>query len=181
MSRHGPVGVDPISFDGGAEGGYMSIPTIRSAQPNDAEAFSACHLACWREAYENLWGSERFAEFDPAQLAMLRRQEIESGVADHYIVELAGTVIGIAISGPSREQDAPTDRELYAIFLRTEHQGSGISDSLLSAAIGDTPAHLWVYRDNPRASAFYVHHDFMPDGSEKIDSAGILEIRMVRR
>jgi hypothetical protein len=51
----------------------------------------------------------------------------------------------------------------------------------LAAAIGDDPACLWVYRDNPRASAFYVHHDFIPDGSEKIDSAGILEIRMVRR
>jgi hypothetical protein len=38
-----------------------------------------------------------------------------------------------------------------------------------------------VYRDNPRASAFYVHHDFIPDGDERVDSEGILEIRMVRR
>ena len=47
--------------------------------------------------------------------------------------------------------------------------------------IGDGPASLWVYRDNPRASAFYVHHDFIPDGDERVDSEGILEIRMVRR
>ena len=49
------------------------------------------------------------------------------------------------------------------------------------AALGDGPASLWVYRDNPRASAFYVHHDFIPDGDERTDSVGILEIRMVRR
>ena len=51
----------------------------------------------------------------------------------------------------------------------------------VQAAIGDGPASLWVYRDNPRASAFYVHHDFIPDGDERVDSEGILEIRMVRR
>ncbi|SDP48606.1 Ribosomal protein S18 acetylase RimI [Nakamurella panacisegetis] len=159
----------------------MSIPTIRRAEPDDAEAFSACHLACWREAYENLWGSERFAEFDPVKLAVRRRKEIESGIADHYLAEVDGEVVGIAISGPSRDEDPPTERELYAIFVRQGRQGSGVSDDLLQAAIGDGPACLWVYRDNPRASAFYVHHDFIPDGSEKIDSAGILEIRMVRR
>lgn len=159
----------------------MSTPTVRGATPDDAEAFSACHLACWREAYENLWGSERFAEFDPAKLAIRRRREIESGVADHYLAELDGEVIGIAIAGAGRDDDAPAERELYAIFVRRGHQGSGVSDELLTATIGDGPAYLWVYRDNPRASAFYVHHDFIPDGSEKIDSAGILEIRMARR
>lgn len=159
----------------------MSTPTIRSAEPGDAEAFSACHLACWREAYEDLWGSERFAEFDPAKLAIRRRREIDSGIADHFLAEVDGEVVGIAIAGPSREDNPPTERELYAIFVRQEHQGSGIADDLLVAAIGDGPALLWVYRDNPRASAFYVHHDFIPDGNEKIDSAGILEIQMVRK
>ena len=54
-------------------------------------------------------------------------------------------------------------------------------DDLLEAAIDNEPASLWVYRGNPRASAFYVHHDFIPDGDERTDSVGILEIRMVRR
>src|ERR1700712_530791 len=96
----------------------MSIPTIRGATPDDAEAFSACHLACWREAYENLWGSERFAEFDPVKLAVRRRKEIEGGGADHYLAEVDGEVIGIAISGPSRDENPPTERELYAIYVR---------------------------------------------------------------
>lgn len=156
-------------------------PTVRAATPEDAEAFAACHLACWRESYAELWGTERIDEFDEKRMAQRRRKEIEAGAADHYLGELDGEVVGIAIAGPSRDDDAPTQRELYAIYVRVAHQGSGIADDLLNTALGDAPALLWTYRDNPRASAFYVHHDFIPDGNERIDSAGILEIRMVRR
>src|SRR6476469_8460753 len=154
---------------------------VRRALPEDAEAFAACHLACWREAYEDLWGTERFDELDARRMAIRRRKEIESGIADHYLVEENGEVVGIALAGPSRDPDAPPGRELYAIYVRQAHQGTGLADDLLQEAIGDEPASLWVYRDNPRASAFYVHHNFIPDGDERADSMGILEIRMVRR
>lgn len=156
-------------------------PTVRPALPEDADAFAACHLACWREAFEDLWGAERFDEIDLKQMANRRRKEIEAGVADHFLVEDDGQVVGIAIAGPSRDDDAPVSRELYAIYVRQSHYGSGTADDLMQAALGDAPASLWVYRDNPRASAFYVHHDFIPDGDERADSVGILEIRMVRR
>jgi len=155
-------------------------PTVRAARPEDADAFAACHLACWREAYEELWGADRFDEFDVQRMAVRRRKEIEAGVAQHFLGELDGEVIGIAIAGPTRDADAPTEQELYAIYVRAAHQGSGLADDLLDATLGDRPASLWVYRDNPRASAFYVHHDFIPDGDERTDSVGILEIRMVR-
>jgi GNAT superfamily N-acetyltransferase len=155
-------------------------PTVRAAQPEDADAFAACHLACWREAYEELWGAERFDEFDVQRMAVRRRKEIEAGIAQHFLGELDGEVIGIAIAGPTRDADAPTEQELYGIYVRAAHQGSGLADDLLDATLGDRPASLWVYRDNPRASAFYVHHDFIPDGDERTDSVGILEIRMVR-
>ncbi len=158
-----------------------STPTVRAAQPEDADAFAACHLACWREAYEELWGAERFDEFDVQRMAVRRRKEIEAGIAQHFLGELDGEVIGIAIAGPTRDADAPTEQELYGIYVRAAHQGSGLADDLLDATLGDRPASLWVYRDNPRASAFYVHHDFIPDGDERTDSVGILEIRMVRK
>ncbi len=156
-------------------------PTVRRALPEDAEAFAACHLACWREAYGELWGSERFDGIDVHRMAIRRRKEIESGNADHFLGEIDGEVIGIAIAGPTRDEDAPVEQELYGIYVREAHQGTGLANDLLAAALGDGPALLWVYRDNPRASAFYVHHDFIPDGEERADSVGILEIRMVRR
>ena len=157
-----------------------STPTVRAAQPEDADAFAACHLACWREAYEELWGAERFDEFDVQRMAVRRRKEIEAGIAQHFLGELDGEVIGIAIAGPTRDADAPTEQEIYGIYVRAAHQGSGLADDLLDSTLGDRTASLWVYRDNPRASAFYVHHDFIPDGDERTDSVGILEIRMVR-
>jgi GNAT superfamily N-acetyltransferase len=164
----------------------MSTFVVRQAMPDDAEAFSECHIACWREAYGSLWGPERLAGLDAARLAERRRQEIEAGTAVHFMAETTpetGTpeVFGIAIAGPARDTDAPAPTELYAIYVRHAHQGSGVAEDLLRAAIGDKPASLWVYRDNPRASAFYVHHDFIPDGEERPDAEGIMEIRMVRR
>jgi GNAT superfamily N-acetyltransferase len=163
----------------------MSTYTVRQALPDDAQAFSECHVACWREAYGSLWGPERLAELDPVRLSARRREEIEAGSALHFLAEAEtddGTeVIGIAIAGPSRDPEPPTPNELYAIYVRHAHQGSGVAEDLLIAVLGDKPASLWVYRDNPRASAFYVHHGFIPDGEEHPDAEGIMEIRMVRR
>jgi GNAT superfamily N-acetyltransferase len=96
------------------------------------------------------------------------------------LAEANGEVVAVAISGPSRDDDNPAPQELYASYVRKAYQGSGVADALLDATIGDQPAALWVYRDNPRATAFYVNHGFIPDGGERTDSEGILEIRMVR-
>lgn len=159
----------------------VSTPTVRTAEPDDAAAFAACHLQCWREAYGDLWGPDRFAEMDVDQMAERRRKEIDRGEATHVLAEADGEVVAVAISGPSRDDDQPADQELYAIYLRAAYQGSGVADALLSATIDDGPAALWVYRDNPRAAAFYVNHGFIPDGAERTDSEGILEIRMVRK
>lgn len=160
----------------------MTVPAIvRTAVPDDAEAFAACHLACWREAYEHLWGPDRFEGLDPVVMAQRRRSELIEGTADHKLAEREGEVVGVAIAGPSRDEDPPTDWELYAIYVRSAHYGTGVSGRLLDAVIDDKPVSLWTYRDNPRAAAFYVNHGFIPDGAERNDAAGILEIRMVRK
>ncbi len=155
--------------------------TVRAALPEDAEAFTACHMACWHEAYATLWGTERLDELDEAELAQRRRVEIEAGSATHVLAERDGEVIGVAIAGPSRDDDPPTDLELYAIFVRAAHYGTGVSTKLLDAVTEGKPASLWTYRDNPRASAFYVNQGFIPNGAERNDAAGILELRMVRK
>lgn len=160
----------------------MTVPaTVRPALPEDAAAFTACQLACWHEAYAGLWGAERLEELDEAELAARRRAEIEEGTATHMLAERGGEVIGVAIAGPSRDENPPTDLELYAIFVRAAHYGTGVSTTLLDAVLEGNPASLWTYRDNPRASAFYVNQGFIPDGEEKNDAAGILELRMVRK
>jgi GNAT superfamily N-acetyltransferase len=155
--------------------------TVRKALPEDAEAFSACHYACWQEAYGELWEPDRFAQLDPEELARIRRTEIDEGEFDHWLAEVDGQVAGIAMAGPTTDDDAPADLELYAIYVREAFYGTGIATQLLNAATGDRPVSLWVYRDNPRASAFYVNQGFIPDGAERVDPSGILELRFVRR
>lgn len=154
---------------------------VRPASLVDADRFAACHLACWQEAYASIWGAERLAQWDVDTMAATRRKEMSDGIARHVLVERDGEVIGVAIAGPSRDDDAPTDIELFAIYLRRQYYGSGLADELLDAVIGDAPACLWVYRDNSRATAFYVNRGFIPDGCEHNDSEGIQAIRMVRR
>ena len=160
----------------------MTLPaTVREALVSDAEAFNTCHIACWREAYATLWGAERLDELDEAALADTRRAEIAEGIARHMLAERDGEVIGVAIAGPSRDDNPPTELELYAIYVRAAHYGTGVSTLLLDAVLRGEAASLWTYRDSPRASAFYVNQGFIPDGSEKKDAAGILTLRMVRR
>ncbi len=155
--------------------------TIRKAAVDDAEAFSACHYACWQEAYSELWDAARFSQLDPTELARVRREEIETGEFGHWLAEVDGDIVGIAMSGPANDEDAPTDLELYAIYVREAYYGTGIATQLLAAATGEEPTTLWVYRDNPRASAFYVNRGFIPDGADRVDPSGILELRFVRR
>lgn len=164
------------------EGARMEVEaTIRQALPEDAEAFSACHYACWQEAYSELWSADRFAQLDPAELAKVRRREIETGNFGHWLAEVDGAVVGIALAGPTGDTDSPAANELYAIYVREAFYGTGIATKLLDAAIDSGPVTLWVYRDNARASAFYVNRGFIPDGAERVDPSGILELRFVRR
>lgn len=160
----------------------MSSPyVVRKAEVTDAEAFAACQLACWQEAYSDLWTAERFDSYHLDQMADIRRTEIESGTGDHYVAESDGSIFGIASAGPTQDTDTSVERELYAIYVRKAHQGSGVSTELLEAVIGNGPATLWVYRDNSRASAFYINRGFIPDGAERVDPSGLLEIRFSRR
>jgi len=87
----------------------------------------------------------------------------------------------LGTAGPAGDDDAPTETELYAIYVREAYYGTGVATRLLDAATDSTPVCLWVYRDNPRASAFYVNRGFIPDGAERIDRSGILELRFTRR
>lgn len=160
----------------------MTAPAlVRPARPEDAEAFTSCHVACWREAYYSLWSAERLEQVDEPELAQRRREEIEAGTATHMVAERDGEIIGIAIAGPARDENPPTELELYAIYVRAAHYGTGVSTQLLDAVLEGQPAYLWTYRDNPRASAFYVNQGFIPDGSEHHDSDGVIELRMVRK
>ena len=93
-----------------------------------------------------------------------------------------GGIVGFAAAGPTRDEDAPTDWELYAINVLADHYGTGVADQLIIATLAERPATLWVVNDNVRAEAFYRRHGFSVEGATKLhDGTGASEIRMVRR
>jgi ribosomal protein S18 acetylase RimI-like enzyme len=54
-----------------------------------------------------------------------------------------------------------------------------VGHALLTRAIGDAPAYLWMLKGNDRAQRFYERHGFAFDGTEKTCPEGI-DARMVR-
>jgi GNAT superfamily N-acetyltransferase len=164
-------------------------PVIRRATVADAEAAARCHVLCWREAYAGLT--------DPALLLartsdLVRRTErwagqIEAGLVRWIAmnpspdVPIDDRIVGFAAPGTARDEDAPTQLELYAIYARQAWWGTGLAGRLLDVAIGKQAASLWVFEGNARAQAFYAKHGFAPDGARLFDEAfGLYEIRLVR-
>jgi GNAT superfamily N-acetyltransferase len=155
---------------------------IRPAVISDAERGAVCHLACRREAYEELVDAERLAALTAdleATIAMWRRF-IVSG--EPPVVAVAGdTVVGFINAGPNTEPGAAVAFQLRVLNVRRAYWGTGLAQRLYDEAVGDRDAYLWVMRDNARARGFYARNGFVPDGAERVDpDFAVPIIRMVR-
>ena len=98
------------------------------------------------------------------------------------MAEQDGELVGFAAAGPNDETDLDVTWKLYAIYVRKAYWGTGLGHRLITQAIGDDDAVLWVFRDNVRARDFYARQGFVADGREQVEPEfGAPEIRMVRR
>lgn len=161
-----------------------ALPPIRPARPEDAAALTGLHLDAWDEAYTGLIPAEVLAarRADPESRARRWRENIAT--TPHTVLVAEGTgerLLGFAIAGPGRDEpsDGLPERELMALYVRAEVYGTGLGHALLRAAIGESPASLWVLEGNTRAIRFYERQGFRFDGARKEDPVGT-ELRMVR-
>lgn len=163
---------------------------VRRATVEDAAAIASCQGVCWVEAYADLVRPGFFDDV-PAGIGaerwrqVLARADEDDDLAVAVAVDPARVVVGFASAGPApRPEDGsepPRPFQLHAIYLRARHHGQGVADRLVNASLGDRPAAVCVFADNPRAIAFYARHGFVPDGTSRTDAwTGLLEIRMVR-
>ncbi|MCR2794257.1 GNAT family N-acetyltransferase [Microbacterium sp. zg.Y625] len=164
----------------------MSFRT-RMPVPTDAAEIADLHVSTWREAYAHLLPEDHFsAQYIEGRHRMWKHVLGHPG--DDVVVrvaESAGAIIGFAWAGPTvgaEGAERPRDRELYAIYVSAAHYGTGAGQSLLDETLGDGPAMLWVAKENPRATGFYVRNGFRFDGVERIDPhvPMITAARMVR-
>ena len=144
--------------------------TIRPATADDADALVRMHTL----AHEQCYASQLPAAFFEARRASIleraarRRPHLAVAEPRMIAVDANGDIIGFADAGPGRDADRPGELELYSLYTLSHAYGSGLGAALLTAALDDSPAYLWVLEDNPRARAFYAKHGFQPDGERRL-------------
>lgn len=157
---------------------------VRLAQARDSANIARIHVESWRQTYRCLMKDE---VLDDPEFP-IRRERMWSAIltdpqyADRTaaVAESAGQIVGIAMTGPPRDDDATWVRQLYVLYLLSEHQGTGVAARLVAAVLDETSsAALWVADPNPRAQAFYAKVGFRPDGTTQVED-GVREIRMTR-
>ncbi|ULR54532.1 GNAT family N-acetyltransferase [Streptomyces deccanensis] len=165
---------------------------IREMTLADCRAVAEIRVGGWRSAYAGLVPRSYLDAMDVAEDTERRRAMLlkPGNPVVNLVAERAGEILGWAAYGPYRDGEVRTDdAELYALYVRPGHWGSGIGEALLHAATErcETAGHprmlLWVLKDNARARRFYEHHGFTPDGAEEpFEAAGVEvpEVRYVR-
>ncbi|MHC6228207.1 GNAT family N-acetyltransferase [Arthrobacter sp. MMS24-T111] len=158
---------------------------LRRATPEDAEAIVLMHTAAHEESYGHLLSPGFFAERRRSIPERVARRRPYLDVPHPRIVaeEASGEIVGLADAGPPRQEDSPFALELYSIFILARAQGSGLGKALLEAALGDSPAYLWVLEENVKAQSFYLRQGFTFDGGRgnlPPEWESVPELRMVR-
>jgi len=164
------------------EGGWR----LRPLGLEDCDELGRVHMAIWRDAYAGLMPAGYLAGLSDQRCAdnwRERSAEPEGGAARTLVVVGPdGHLAGFGSAGPSRDEDAPTEWELYAVNLVPQARGTGVADRLLDELVGDRAATLWVVEGNARARAFYARRGFVDEGGRDAHPAtGTPEIRLVRR
>ncbi|WP_409466269.1 N-acetyltransferase family protein [Amycolatopsis sp. GA6-003] len=168
----------------------MPAPEIRPATPSDAAGIATVHVASWQAAYAGLLPDD----FLSALSIETRERFWASNLADpsrpHTILtaRVANEVIGFAVFGPSRDDDAtPKTGELSSIYLLPSEWGRGTGralheECLRSLSTRFETATLWVLSTNTRARAFYERAGWVPDGKTKVEtmSDGAVTLEEVR-
>lgn len=160
----------------------MGGPDVRRAVESDAEAVTACAIACWGEAFAEVAPEEHLR--DPALRArwIVDWRRRIAGEWDVLVAVDDGRVVGYA--GTSAAHDDPP-LELNNLYVRAAYYGSGLADRLMTSALGDADAFLWAWDGNARALAYYARRGFAPDGAEKRTPGtwgpSVRLIRLVRR
>lgn len=158
---------------------------VRPLALEDCDELGRLHMAVWRETYAGLMPADYLAGLSHERCATtwreraVRRRGRERTLV---VVDPQGRIAGFAMAGPSRDPEAPTEWELYAVNLAPRARGVGLADRLLDELLGDRDASLWVAEGNGRARSFYARRGFAVDGDRSThEPTGVSEIRMVRR
>ncbi|GAA1793189.1 GNAT family N-acetyltransferase [Agromyces lapidis] len=164
-------------------------PMIRAARPDDAPGIARMHWESHQATYidSGFVTRERIEAWTLEQRIEGWRQVLDDADGPERTVVVAvdgDRIVGFADArsvDAADDPDAPRDLELKGLYLLEAHQGTGLGQALLDAAIGERPAFLWAMAGETRARAFYRRNGFEPDGAEApFELWDIMTVRLVR-
>lgn len=155
------------------------------AEVADGEALTDLHLDAWEDAYADLMPVSIFRERRAGRARRIEQWRAilgEPSSTNLLAWDDRGHLLGFASTGSGRDEPRAElpGLELMALYARSESYGDGVGYALLDAAVGESPAYLWVLDGNERAIRFYERQGFGFDGATKPEDVG-LGRRMVRR
>lgn len=173
-----------------------SLPTpqtcIRAADPSDAAAIAAVHVASWREAYAGLLPQGMLETLSVPERTD-RWARILGSANDPrdtfvFVAECGGEVVGFASGGKQRDETLRLqgfNGEITAIYLLKRAQRQGLGSRLMGMVahslcdVGHTAASLWVLRDNQPARSFYERLAGRVEGKKEDRREAITLIELV--
>ncbi|MBO0856248.1 MAG: GNAT family N-acetyltransferase [Nocardia sp.] len=161
---------------------------IRAARPADAPDVAVCHIESWRGAYRGLVPEHVLDSFEVSRAGSYWARVIDAQQTTLFLAvdPAAGSgsrVLGFAHTGPARDVPRIADRELYALYVRSDWHGTGMAADLMrEILLPDVDTALWVFEENPRAKNFYRKFGFAADGARRREPISMAsEIRMIAR
>ncbi len=164
--------------------------TIRRARVDDAASVAAIHVRAWQHAYRGYVPQDHLDGLDAEAWTVDRRRWIrEPRTPQHrvWVLERAGTVLGFAATGPSRDADgAEATGEVEAIYLDPELVGTGLGRRLFAYSLmalrrlGFREAVVWVLEGNERARRFYASAGCTLDPAVRTIRLGGADLQEVR-
>lgn len=142
----------------------MSVIRYRAAEPADAAAIGAVHVASWRETYRGLLPDQLLDGASVHDRAAMWRSVLEEGDTALFVAQAGTEIVGFAACGPQRDaglSERGYDAEIGAIYVLKSHQRAGAGRALIRLTVqqllgrGRAGVALWVLRENHGARAFY--------------------------
>ncbi|WP_404381334.1 GNAT family N-acetyltransferase [Caenispirillum salinarum] len=162
---------------------------IAPAQPEDAPAIAAVHVAAWRAAYAGIVPQVVLDSLSEVQRTAQWRRILAAEAGWTLVARDGGRmapVVGFVQGCALRDADAaPGDGEVGGLYLRPDRRGHGLGRALMAAAVkrlaaeGMAQLFVWVLADNRPARAFYAHLGGVPDRTQ-YDTIGGRRLREVR-
>lgn len=152
---------------------------IRSATPDDVAALSLVGSATFLESFAGVLDGD----------AVIRHCAEQNSAALYHSYFAAGAKVWLGEAETGRapvafalltEPDLPCAREgdieLKRIYALSRFHGTGLGSALMDVAIDEAKGSdrllLGVYRENPRAIAFYRKHGFELAGERRFEVGG---------